>query len=80
MRQIVDREPAALLGNSMARGDTAALAVKLRQPGFALAARAREDAVAGRVVEVSGWVKAGRFCDALCVCFAGTVPQKRRLC
>ena len=57
--QIVDRRPAAILGQTAARtmhADAATLAARLRQPGFALAERARGDAGAGRVLEVSGWV------------------------
>lgn len=58
--QIVDRRPAAILGQTAARtlphSDAATLAARLRQPGFALAERARGDAGTGRVVEVSGWV------------------------
>ena len=60
LRQIVDRRPAATLGQTVARTlphlDAAALAARLRRPGFALAERARGDAAAGRVVEVRGWV------------------------
>jgi hypothetical protein len=60
LRQITDREPAALLGKATAKNlphpDAAALAAKLRQPGFALAERARGDAGAGRVVEAGGWI------------------------
>jgi hypothetical protein len=60
LHQIVDREPAALLGRTaiktMPRLDVAALAARLRQPGFALSRRARGDAAAGRVVEAGGWV------------------------
>jgi hypothetical protein len=58
--QIIDRRPAAALGKIAARtaGTTnaAALAARLRQPGFKLAERARTDAEVGRVVEVSGWI------------------------
>jgi hypothetical protein len=58
--QIVDRRPAATLGQTAVRtlphSDAATLAVRLRRPGFALAERARGDAAAGRVTEVSGWV------------------------
>jgi hypothetical protein len=60
LHQIVDREPAALLGRTvvktMPRLDVAALAARLRRPGFALSRRARGDAAAGRVVEAGGWV------------------------
>ena len=56
LHQIVDREPAARLGRSMARADVAAVAGKLRQPGFALSKRARSDAAGGRVVEAGGWI------------------------
>jgi len=41
---------------SMPHLDVAALAAKLRQPGFALQKRARGDAAAGRVVEAGGWI------------------------
>jgi len=58
--QIVDRRPAATLGKMASRtlphADAAALAARLRKPGFALAERARDDAGAGRVVEVGGWI------------------------
>ena len=40
----------------MPRLDVAALAARLRQPGFALSRRARGDAAAGRLVEAGGWV------------------------
>lgn len=59
LHQIVDREPAALLGKAAAQipgQDVATLAAKLRQPGFALKDRARNDAGAGRVMEAGGWV------------------------
>ena len=56
LHQIVDREPAARLGKSMARADVKALAVQLRKPGFALSKRARADAAAGRVTEAGGWI------------------------
>jgi hypothetical protein len=60
LHQIVDREPASLLGKAaiktMPRFDVAALAARLRQPGFALSRRARGDAAAGRVVEAGGWL------------------------
>jgi hypothetical protein len=60
LHQIVDRAPAALLGKTAARTmpgqDVAALAAKLRQPGFGLSERARTDAGAGRVTEAGGWV------------------------
>jgi hypothetical protein len=56
LHQIVDREPAARLGQRVARADVPALAGKLRQPGFALSRRARGDAAAGRVREVGGWM------------------------
>jgi hypothetical protein len=59
LQQIVDRRPAARLGAEAVRAmpgfDTAKLAARLRQPGFTLS-RAREDAAAGRVTEVSGWM------------------------
>jgi hypothetical protein len=60
LHQIVDRRPAAALGKSVARAmprfNVAALAARLRQPGFALSRRARGDAAAGRLVEADGWV------------------------
>jgi len=60
LHQIVDRRPAAQLGLPAAKAmpgfDVAKLAAKLRQPGFGLSRRARDDAAAGRVTEVSGWV------------------------
>jgi hypothetical protein len=60
LHQIVDREPAALFGaeaaKAMPRLDVAALAAKLRQPGFRLKDRARGDAEAGRVAEAAGWL------------------------
>jgi hypothetical protein len=56
LHQIVDREPAAALGKALPRPDVAALAARLRQPGFALRQRAGADAAAGRVVEAQGWV------------------------
>lgn len=60
LQQIVDRRPAATLGHAVARTmprtNAASLAARLRQPGFALDQRARGDAAAGRVMEVSGWV------------------------
>ncbi|HWY60303.1 MAG TPA: hypothetical protein VNW15_00230 [Rhizomicrobium sp.] len=60
LHQIVDREPAALFGAEAAKTmphlDVAALAARLRQPGFALSRRARGDAEAGRVAEAGGWL------------------------
>jgi hypothetical protein len=60
LHQIVDREQASLLGKtaaaSMPRLDVAALAAKLRQPGFRLKDRARGDAAESRVVEAAGWL------------------------
>jgi hypothetical protein len=60
LHQIVDREPAALFGaeavKTLPRLDVAALAAKLRQPGFRLTDRARGDAEAGRLVEAAGWL------------------------
>ncbi len=59
LRQIVDRRPAALLGQTVIKtmpNSVDALAAKLRQPGFTLANRARADAAAGRVIEAGGWV------------------------
>ena len=56
LHQIVDREPAAVLGKTLPKPDVAALAARLRQPGFALQRRARADAAAGRVVEAGGWI------------------------
>ena len=60
LHQIVDRRPAALLGKTAARtlphDPVERLAGRLRQPGFALDARARGDAAAGRVREIGGWI------------------------
>lgn len=61
LSQIVDRAPAAALGEAARAArpgfdDPRTLALVLRQPGFALATRAPQDAAAGRVVEVSGWI------------------------
>jgi hypothetical protein len=60
LHQITDREQASLLGKSaaadMPRLDVAALAAKLRQPGFQLKTRARGDGEAGRVKEAGGWI------------------------
>jgi hypothetical protein len=56
LHQIVDREPATVLGKALPKPDVAALAARLRQPGFALERRARADAAAGRVVEAHGWI------------------------
>ncbi len=56
LHQIVDRGYAAQLGQALPHADVAPLAAKLRQPGFALSARARADAAAGRVTEAAGWV------------------------
>jgi hypothetical protein len=58
--QIVDRRPAIVLGQAVTKAmphlDVAALAVRLRQPGFALQKRTRGDAAAGRVQEAGGWI------------------------
>jgi hypothetical protein len=60
LHQIVDRRPAAKLGAVAAKAmpgfDVAKLAAKLRQPGFGLSRRTRDDMAAGRVVEVAGWI------------------------
>jgi hypothetical protein len=60
LHQITDRRPAAQLGavaaKAMPNFDTGKLAAKLRQPGFGLSRRARDDAANGRVMEVGGWV------------------------
>jgi len=60
LHQIVDRRPAAQLGTVAAKTmpgfDVAKLAARLRQPGFGLSRRARDDAADGRVTEVDGWV------------------------
>ena len=60
LHQITDREAAALFGTeaakTMPRLDVAALAAKLRRPGFALKERARGDAQAGRLMEAGGWL------------------------
>jgi hypothetical protein len=60
LHQIVDRRPAATLGQTvvrtMPRFNTAALAARLRQSSLTLAQRARTDAGAGRVTEAGGWV------------------------
>lgn len=60
LHQIVDRRPAAILGHvrlkSMFDFNVETFAAELRQPGFALAQRARSDAAAGRVTEVGGWI------------------------
>jgi hypothetical protein len=60
LHQIVDRRPAATLGQTvvrtMPRFNTAALATQLRQTRLTLAQRARTDAKAGRVTEAGGWV------------------------
>ena len=59
LHQIIDRRPAARLGTEAVRTmpgfDAAKVAARLRQPGFTLK-RARDDAAAGRVTEVSGWI------------------------
>ncbi len=59
LHQITDRRPAAQLGTEAVRTmpgfEVPKLAVQLRQPGFTLS-RARDDATAGRLTEVSGWV------------------------
>ena len=56
----MDRRPAARLGAVAAKAipnfDAATLAAKLRQPGFGLSRRGRDDAAAGRVMEVGGWI------------------------
>ena len=60
LHQITDRRPAAALGAMAAKAmpgfDVSKLAAKLRQPGFGLSRRARDDAAAGRVTEVGGWI------------------------
>ena len=60
LHQIVDRRPAARLGAEvvpdMQGFDVEKLAARLRQPGFGLSQRARGDAAANRLVEVSGWL------------------------
>jgi hypothetical protein len=60
LHQIVDRQPAALLGKTavktMPHFEVASLAARLRGPGFALSRRARGDAANGRVVEAGGWI------------------------
>jgi hypothetical protein len=60
LHQIVDRRPAARLGqeaiNTMPDFNAEKLAARLRQPGFDLNRRARGDAPASRVMEVGGWI------------------------
>jgi hypothetical protein len=60
LHQIVDRRPAARLGqeavNAMPDFNADKLAARLRQPGFDLRRRARSDAAAARVTEVGGWI------------------------
>jgi hypothetical protein len=60
LHQIVDREPAALLGKTVVKTmpglDVATLAARLRAPGFALSRRARDDAANGRLAEADGWI------------------------
>jgi hypothetical protein len=60
LHQIVDRRPASQLGVVAAKAmpgfDISKLAAKLRQPGFGLSRRARDDAADGRVMEVGGWI------------------------
>jgi hypothetical protein len=60
LHQIMDRRPAAQLGAVAAKAmpgfDVAKLAAKLRQPGFDLSRRARDDAAVGRVTAVGGWI------------------------
>jgi len=56
LNQIVDREPAAKLGATMApAGDAASLAARLRaRPKLTAAASA--DIAAGRMIEADGWL------------------------
>ena len=60
LHQIVDRRPAARLGAVAAKAmpgfNVEKLAATLRQSGFDLSRRARDDAPAGRVTEVGGWI------------------------
>jgi hypothetical protein len=60
LHQIVDRKPAARLGaeavKKMPGFNVASLASRLRQPGYDLSRRARSDAAANRLTEVSGWI------------------------
>ncbi len=56
LNQIIDRAPAITLGKAMPKASSTTLSEKLRQPGFALRKRSREDAAAGRVTEIKGWV------------------------
>jgi hypothetical protein len=60
LHQIVDRRPAARLGqeavNTMPDFNADKLAARLRQPGFDLKRRTRGDAAAGRMMEVGGWL------------------------
>ena len=60
LHQIVDRRPAAQLGavavKAMPGFEVTKLAAKLRQPGFGLSRRTRDDVAAGRTMEVAGWI------------------------
>ncbi len=60
LHQIVDRRPAARLGQeaitAMPNFNADKLAARLRQPGFDLSRRARGDAAAARVTDVGGWI------------------------
>ena len=64
LNQIVDRDAAIQLGQAKHLGDDMAaqnltvqdIARILRQPGHVLATRAPQDALAGDVVEIDGWI------------------------
>ena len=60
LHQIVDRRPAARLGEramqDMPGFDVDRLAARLRQPGHELSKGARSDATANRLTEVGGWL------------------------
>jgi hypothetical protein len=58
--QIVDRAPASALGKAVIKirpdFNAETVAVRLRQSSFTLRTRAQNDASAGRMMEVDGWV------------------------